>query len=247
MKRLLVALLLVAAPVLARPHRHLVLIGGGVRPAAALSRFVEWGGGARAHILVVAWATEQPAETLAGLQKDLPGLQLYVAATERVEFLRQLQGASAVYFTGGDQKRIMRVLQDPEMLKALRACYRDGTAFAGTSAGTAVMSQLMLEGEGNFEVVAAGSVVTGPGLGLLPANVVVDQHFIKRQRENRLFSVVMTHPGLRGIGIDEGTALLVTDDHEAEVVGPTQVLVVDSVGPNAFTVRLQPGGSHFKI
>jgi len=36
--------------------------------------------------------------------------------------------------------------------------------------------------------------------------VVIDQHFIKRKRLNRLISVVLEHPELPGIGIDESTA-----------------------------------------
>ena len=46
------------------------------------------------------------------------------------------------------------------------------------------------------------------GLGLWP-EVIVDQHFLKRQRDNRLISAVIDHPTLVGVGIDESTAVIV--------------------------------------
>ncbi len=76
-------------------------------------------------------------------------------------------------------------------------------------------------------------VATSEGLGLLPASVIVDQHFIKRQRENRLFGLVMQDPSALSIGIDEGTALIVTDNRYAEVVGASQVMLVEARGRDA--------------
>lgn len=81
------------------------------------------------------------------------------------------------------------------------------------------------------------------GLGLLPG-VIIDQHFVKRQRENRLFGLVLRHRDERGVGIDEDTAILVTAGRQAEVVGKGPVLLVDAVGPNKLQVTiLRPGQS----
>ena len=49
--------------------------------------------------------------------------------------------------------------------------------------------------------------------------MIVDQHFLKRQRENRLFGLVLAESRERGVGVDEATALLVEDGRKAEVVG----------------------------
>jgi cyanophycinase len=86
-------------------------------------------------------------------------------------------------------------------------------------------------------------VVVREGLGLVPG-VIVDQHFVKRQRENRLFGLVLKHPEERGVGIEEDTALLVTNGRQAEVVGKGPVLLVDSKGKDQLRVTiLRPGQS----
>jgi cyanophycinase len=66
------------------------------------------------------------------------------------------------------------------------------------------------------------------GLGLLPGTIL-DQHFLKRQRFNRLLSAVLEHPDLVGIGIDEKTAILVRGSH-LDVLGESGVLVIDARG-----------------
>ena len=55
-----------------------------------------------------------------------------------------------------------------------------------------------------------------------------DQHFIRRQRQNRLFGLVLKHPDLLGLGVDEGTALLVRGNRQAQVVGASRVVVVEA-------------------
>ncbi len=72
----------------------------------------------------------------------------------------------------------------------LKLRYDAGTVFGGTSAGAAIMSSQMITGEGDFTVIDGKKVQTSLGLGLLPDDVIVDQHFIKRQRQNRLFGLI---------------------------------------------------------
>lgn len=64
------------------------------------------------------------------------------------------------------------------------------------------------------------------GLGLLPG-VVVDQHFDQRARYGRLMSVIAPSPHLLGVGIDENTAIIVSDRREFTVRGAGAVFVVD--------------------
>jgi cyanophycinase len=101
----------------------------------------------------------------------------------------------------------------------------------------------MITGEGDFTVIDARKVETTEGLGLLPEDVIVDQHFIKRQRENRLFGLLLQDPKALGLGIDEDSALLVTDNRYAEVVGSSQMLMIDGrARKDALTVYLvRPG------
>ena len=70
----------------------------------------------------------------------------------------------------------------------------------GTSAGAAVMSNVMIAGGHERPVM-------GHGFDLIPG-AVIDQHFVKRNRIRRLQSALQLHPELVGFGIDEGTALI---------------------------------------
>lgn len=247
-------LVLLVALALATPcesGERLVLIGGSPRPPAALQRFLEWAGGARAHVLIVPWGSSEPAEYVAALLEDLaphrpgpvtvaPFLPLDDAA--RTQLRDALARATGVFFTGGDQVRIMDVLKDEELLAAFRARYRAGVVFGGTSAGTAIMSPCMITGNGDFTVIDAAQVETRPGLGLLPG-AILDQHFVKRQRQNRLFGLVLAHPTELGVGIDEGTALLLENGRRGTVVGAGVVMLIDGAAERgALVIRLAREG-----
>jgi cyanophycinase len=236
----------------AAAQERLVVVGGGKRPQAAMSKFVEWAGRDRANILVIPWATSEPEASFEYLKKDLAafGPRSVVLApvapmTEEKKdaFLAQLRNATGVFFTGGDQVKIMDVLKDESLLRALREHYRKGNVFGGTSAGAAIMSTQMITGEGDFTVIDGKMVQTSGGLGLLPEDVIVDQHFIKRQRQNRLFGLILQNPRKFGIGIDEDTALLVTDNRYGQIVGDRQVMTVVPRGADGDLVirMLSPG------
>ena len=235
----------------AHATERLVLLGGGPRPEAALARFVEWAGGSHGRVLIVPWASSEPAESAAAFREDLEPLRpgpidvapfAPLGEAQRAALLRMLGDAGGVFFTGGDQARIMDVLRDEGLLKAFRNRYRAGAVFGGTSAGTAIMSPRMITGEGDFTVIDAAQVETRPGLGLLEGTIV-DQHFVKRQRQNRLFGLILAHPELLGVGIDEGSAFLVKDGRFGEVVGSSPVMLVDGGREKgALVVRLaRPG------
>ena len=245
----------VAAP---RAETHLVLVGGGDRPPEAMARFVAWAGGASARILVIPWASAEPKESCEAIFDELrphapgeatcasfatldaQGKAAPLDPAKKADTLDRLSRATGVFFTGGDQARVMDAA-DGDTLAALRARYASGVVFGGTSAGTAIMSPTMITGDGDFTVIDGVRVGVRPGLGLL-SGVIVDQHFVKRQRENRLFGLILDRPAERGLGIDEATAVLVTDGRRAEVVGAGLVLLVDSRGKDRLLLTLlRPG------
>ena len=63
-------------------------------------------------------------------------------------------------------------------------------------------------------------------MGLIK-NVIIDQHFLKRSRYNRLLSGLVEFPTHIGIGIDESTAIIVRNK-EIEIVGESEVIVVQN-------------------
>lgn len=252
-----------AGPALAGPA-PLVIVGGGERPPEALARFVAWAGGGSARILVVPWASAEPAESCAALLRELEphapgeaacgphatldrqGKAAPLDAARKAEALGRISKATGVFLTGGDQARIMDVLADAELLRAVKERFAAGVVFGGTSAGAAVLSARMITGEGDMTVIDGDAVEVRPGLGFVEG-VILDQHFVKRQRQNRLFGLVLKHPAERGVGIDEDTALLVTGGARAEVVGKGPVMLVDADGEDRLTIRLVRAGKTFDL
>jgi cyanophycinase len=228
------------------PLGHLVLIGGGGEPRPAVEKFVELAGGRDAPIVVFPTASERRRtgrEYLAMFRDEYGCSNVTVAPVKTREdalsgdLAALVEQAGGVFFSGGDQSRITRAILGTPLEGALRRAFARGAAVAGTSAGTACMSDPMITGEGDFSVLAAANVELVPGLGLFPG-VIVDQHFVARQRQNRLISVVLEHPDLLGVGVDERTAVWVRPDRTFEVLGEGWVMVFDAV---AAEIRRQPG------
>jgi cyanophycinase len=84
----------------------------------------------------------------------------------------------------------------------------------------------MFTGDADLKALTAGTTVTARGLAVLP-DLLIDQHFLKRQRDNRLLSAVFDHPNLVGVGIDESTAIIFHDSG-FDVIGRSSVVVIDA-------------------
>ena len=234
-KNILLVFLLVTFVYGSLAQQRMVMIGGGKRPPDVLGKISELSGGDAGKLLVITWATEQPEVSFEAFQKDIATVSRIrlvkapfrpLTEQSKTEFLQQLKEATGLFFTGGDQNKIMEVLQDETLFKALREKYDGGALFSGTSAGTAIMSGVMITGEGDFTVIDGSRVETRRGLGLLN-EIIVDQHFIKRSRHNRLIGLVLQNPNLLGVGIDEDTALLVKDNRHGEVLGSSRIMFID--------------------
>lgn len=237
-------------------QQRLLVVGGGERPEAAVEKFIEWSGGAKARLLMITWASGVPEESFEALKEDfsiLPMAAIEHAAMRpldgdrRTKFIGQLKNATGVFFSGGDQNRIMDVLADEELLKLIREKYAAGTPFGGTSAGAAVMSDPMMTGDADLKILDGTKVGVRKGLGLIP-NVIFDQHFLVRQRHNRLFGLIMVNPKMIGIGIDEDTAVLIEDNRRLIVSGRTQVMLVHSSnGRQPYLVSFVSMGESFDL
>lgn len=237
-------------------QQRLLVVGGGERPPEAMKKFVEWSGGAKSRVLVITWASGVPEESFDALNKGFQGAGAGMVEhapvrpldpEKRARFIEQLNNAAAVFFSGGDQNRIMDVLADDELLQLIKAKYNSGTPFGGTSAGAAVMSDPMMTGEADLKILDGKKVGVRKGLGLLP-NAIFDQHFLVRQRHNRLFGLIMVNPKMLGIGIDEDTAVLIEDNRRLTVSGQTQVMFVKFGGnDDYFEVHVAFSGERFDI
>ena len=149
----------------------------------------------------------------------------------------------SVYFTGGDQALITGALapggRESRVLKAIRKAQRGGSLVAGSSAGAAIMSEVMFSGGTSLEAATYGVVddpdepgmLLASGLGFFPWGIV-DQHFIKRGRFGRMVVGMQASGAKRGFGIDENTALVV-EGKTARVIGEYGVFVFDLQEVNA--------------
>jgi cyanophycinase len=220
------------------PKGNLVLIGGGEKPPEAMRKFVELAGGPQALIVAIPTASKEPdtGSYYVKLFKEEYGC-VNVTALEikskadamRPDYAELAGKAGGIFFGGGDQIRITNALLGTPVGTAIADAFARGAVIGGTSAGTACQSDPMITGEGDFKVIRANSVELWHGFGFF-RGVVVDQHFIARQRSNRLVSVILEHPELLGVGVDEDTAVWVRPDDTFQVIGKSCVMVLDAKG-----------------
>ena len=114
------------------------------------------------------------------------------------------------------------------LVEVIQQRHAAGLVIGGTSAGAAVMSSVMIPRSPESPGLVAGNTPAIPGLGLVP-ELIIDQHFVRRKRMNRLVGVVIDHPGLIGVGIGESTAIIVSG-RRFRVMGKNSVVVIDSRG-----------------
>ena len=218
-----------------RPRGHLVLNGGGSKPDVVMEKFIELAGGVDARIVVFPTASGEPdtgeyyQELFAGYGcENVVAADVASRADAMVPKLAEtVRGASGIWFSGGDQRRITDALLETIVGEAVAQAFARGAVVGGTSAGTACQSPLMITGDGDFSVITADNIELWQGLGLF-RGVIVDQHHVARRRSNRLISVVLEHPDFVGVGVDEATAVWVRPDGTFEVLGDGWVVVYDA-------------------
>lgn len=225
------------------PKGHLFIIGGGERPDSLMTKYLALGGGTNAKLLIVPFASGDIVDTGEYQKgqfeamgcKDVSYINCTKEEIDTEDNLARLAGVTAVFFSGGDQNKLTAYLAGTKFLEKIRAIYQEGGVIGGTSAGAAVMSKIMLtgeegtngEGSGDFKVIKAGNVQTAEGFGFI-TSAIIDQHFIYRKRENRLITLVIENPGLKGIGIDEATAIIVSPDGTCTVAGQSAVMLFEN-------------------
>jgi cyanophycinase len=209
----------------------MVAVGGGDTNDAIVARTLELAGGRNAIVAVLPQSSALPdaGDSSVEVWKKAGARDaLNVSFDDRAEARRAIESATLIWMPGGDQNRFMSAIAGTGLDDLIRARHAAGVTVGGTSAGAAILSKVMLTGDADLKGVGAGTTATAPGLGLWP-DVIVDQHFLARQRESRLISVVLDHPTLVGVGIDEGTAVVVRGT-QLEVVGKSAVIVIDARG-----------------
>ena len=224
-----------------KPKGKLFIIGGGNRSDQLMQHVVDLAQFKKTdYIVVLPMSSEEPDSAYIyfrdQFQKLVPNpivmLNFDKTTVQNPKLNDSLQKAKLIFISGGDQTRFMNVVANTPVYNSIHKAFQNGSIIAGTSAGAAVMSEKMITGNqklekeysGTFDNIRFDNLETSPGLGLV-TKAIIDQHFLRRSRYNRLISAMVEFPHLTGIGIDESTAIIV-DDNTISVVGESEVIVM---------------------
>jgi len=219
-----------------RDHGPLVLIGGACTPdGQAFASFIELARESGGPIVGITAASENPVESAKLWRQDFATAGVIDVRFPRVkrdsdrldrELAARIDDAGAVFLGGGSQIKLVAELSGTRACASMKELWKRGGVVCGTSAGAAALTALTMAGG---EIDEEGQLVEqylGPGFGLLDYETIVDTHFSRRRRLQRLFVVIAGNPQLLGLGIDEDTALVV-HGHVGKVVGAGGVTFVD--------------------
>lgn len=210
----------------------LVIVGGGSMPRSIVDKFVELAGGSKAKIVYLPTAVP-PSERLetsppaffSGAAKVTVLNQRGTTEVSSAEFRDALNEATAVWFGGGRQWNFVDAYEATQAIQLFHAVLERGGVIGGSSAGATIQGEFLVRGHplGNTVMMAEGYE---RGFSFLPSSAI-DQHFSQRNRFADLEAVVKTHTDLLGVGIDEGTALVV-QPISSEVIGNGAVYLMRS-------------------
>jgi cyanophycinase len=232
---------------------QLVISGGNIKDNTIYEKFLELAYEENKKIAIVPTASEEAEKTLekhikifteCGVTEDRiigikvdPDFQIIGNDNsdwkkcgddfENLDFLNDVKG---VWFTGGDQIKIIKSFirrdgSDTKLLGKIRDILEKGGVVGGSSAGAAIMSEVMIGGGTSLgakdmpifkdyeeyrkvpELEDKGVLLITKGLGFLKVGIV-DQHFDERNRIGRLAQTLYASKVNRGYGISENTAVV---------------------------------------
>lgn len=224
---------------LGQTRGKLFIIGGGQRPQSLIQEMINTANfRTDDYTVVLLMATTVPEESLKGIKSQISEINpnqivgfnfTREQADNSTNAIDSVQNARLIYVVGGDQNKFMDVVRGTKLYDAMHKAYQNGATIAGTSAGAAIMSEVMITGSQRirtdtiFSDIRLQNVITESGMGFIKT-AIIDQHFIKRSRYNRLLSVLADFPDKTLIGVDESTAIIV-NGNKVRVAGESLVVV----------------------
>lgn len=250
---------------------NLVIAGGalGSSNKAVYDKFIELAGGTKNAKVGIIPAASGSLKSSAAFKKDMVTLGInpdsveilplsnhdfsgtaedeskWAANSNTDKVANQIKDLTAVWFVGGDQVKIVDTLRDgnkdSKALKAIWEMYEEGGVIGGTSAGAAIMSDVMITGGDSLGALKGQSakankeeyepLTVGKGLGFFQHGII-DQHMNERARYGRLTVAAVKHeqnPKQNfAYGVDEDTAMVVSNEKgTVEVVGRSGVFLAD--------------------
>lgn len=229
----------VAAPRNKAVPGSIVAIGGNedkARDLKVLKAVVDEAKGTRSRVVVVTTASMEPEARKRDYSRAFEAMGIrdftfiYIDKRDQAfdpAIYRKLNKADVVFFSGGDQLRLTSLLAGTPFLTAVRQLHKNGAVIGGTSAGGAVLSDLMIYGGVSEQAARKGEILLTSGFRFVD-RVAFDTHFLNRERLPRLFNIVASNPEILGIGMDEDTGVIFHRSSDTlRVVGSGKVTIVD--------------------
>jgi cyanophycinase len=163
------------------------------------------------------------------------------AAANDSAVYRTILAADGLFLRGGDQYQYISKWKGTLAEQAIREVFQRGGVVGGTSAGAAVLSQLIFDARlasvdprtALRNPVASGITFTEGFLGFAPG-LLADTHFYERGRISRLIAMVAFYRAqsgkeITGAGIDYNTAFAIAPNGTAEVMGAGTVTLLRNI------------------
>jgi cyanophycinase len=235
-----------AAPEYGPPNGTLVIAGGsseGTAFPAITEKFIEIGGGVDGRFVIVPTgggnfdATGKVIEYVEsqvlsfwrsrGL-KNVKMLHTHdPSIANTVEFAKVLSDATAVWFNGGRHWRIVDSYAGTLTYREFHKVLERGGVIGGGSAGATIQGDYLVRGDTSGpDIVMTAEPNHQKGFEFLRRSAI-DQHIDVRDRWDDLIPVIKKYPNLLGIGVSEGTAIVVKGDR-FEVMGRSKVAIHDN-------------------
>lgn len=213
---------------------NLVIVGGGGMPAGLMEEMVKLAGGPNAKMVYVPCSESDEVSDSQRIVEvwEKMGVKsaTFIHTKDREKansdeaLLAPLREATGIWFGGGRQWNLADSYFGTEAHRLMKEVLNRGGVIGGSSAGASIQARYMCRANpvANFDIMAPGYE---RGLGFI-SGVAIDQHFSQRRRQRDMTSLVNRYPQLLGIGIDEATAIVVTQS-KARVVGRGKVHFYD--------------------
>jgi cyanophycinase len=231
----------------------LVIAGGGTLSDSIIKRFIDLAGGPDAEIVVIptAGGLENYGANDAGAgqmrklgAKNITMLHTSDKQTANSEsFVKPLLTAKGVWFGGGRQWRLVDSYKDTKTEKMLWQVLERGGVIGGSSAGATIQGSFLTRGDTKNNQIMMGDHQEGFGF---VKNIAIDQHVMARNRQFDMFDILKKRPELLGVGIDEGTAIIVKGDI-VEIIGKSFVIIYDGTfwSREGTELKTLPGSKEF--
>jgi cyanophycinase len=225
------------------PNGTLFIGGGGGLSTALIDKFIELGGGVDGTFVIVPTANGNFDGTGAPLvyvesqvisfwlSRGLKNVKMLHTHDPRVAdteaFVKDLREATAVWFTGGRHHHIVDSYAGTLTYREFHKVLERGGVIGGSSAGATIQGDYLVRGDSRFNtIVMTDEPNHQDGFKFLRRSAI-DQHIDARNRWDDLIPVIKRFPNLLGIGLSEGTAIVVRGD-QFEVMGKSKVAIHDN-------------------